>query len=104
LAPIMAVNAKRATPAANAAMPAPPGHVAASTGSMIGAGGRRRFMTGTRQACATQIAAALKMLVAAEVRAQLDVIRKAAVSREATQPASGDTDPATGPPVEKTPA
>lgn len=110
LAPIMAVNTKRAAkertaPTMTAAMPSPPNVNTASSSSMIGAGGRRQLMIGARQAVAAQIVAALKMLVAAEVRAQLDAVLRAAPEPHATtRSAPGEANPVAGPQDQRTQA
>ena len=101
LAPITAVNVKRATHPrpvpTNAAIPPSPGNLAASSTSMIGTRERRQLMADVRQAVAAQIVAALKLLVAGEVRAQLDAALLASPApRERSQSASGDTEPAAG--------
>jgi len=102
LTPIMAVNAKRATQPASAP---PPGRTGASGSSVIGAGGRRQLMIEAQRAVAAQIVATLKMLVAAEVRAQLaGTLQATSVPHERTQPASGNADPAVGPRDQENPA
>ena len=102
LAPIAAVNVKRATqerapPTKTAALSSPRNIDSASSNSTIKAGGRRRLMIGARQAIAAQIVGALRMLVAAEVRAQLAAAPLASPGPdERSRSASGDTEPAAG--------
>jgi hypothetical protein len=100
MAPILAVQAKRAVPPrpapmANAPMPtptapAPPG----ISEAIIGPRGRLAGMADPRRAIAAQIVETLKMLVAAEVRAQLAALSSSNSPQDARRSASGDPDPA----------
>jgi hypothetical protein len=87
LAPIMAVNAKRATqpraaPTTHGPMLPSAGSATPSGSSTTQAGARRQLIIAVRRAAAEEIVAALKTLVAAEVRAQLEATSSAGDSRQ----------------------